>query len=93
MEFNLSFQDVLEQLFSKEGKVYFIGEKFDSSVALGLHKDSYVTYFIRTCGCVIFYDSIMPLTKGLYTQKYACVSKEDFEKGVHNEKVQCGPES
>ena len=93
MEFNFSFQEMLERLFSEGGKVYFIGEKFDSSVALGLHKDGYITYFIRTCGCVLFYDSIMPLTKGLYTQKYACVSKEDFEKGVHNEKVQCGPES
>ena len=93
MEFNLSFQEVLERLFSGGGKVYFIGEKFDSSVALGLHKDGYITYCIRTCECVLFYDSIMPLTKGLYTQKYACVSKEDFEKGVHNEKVQCGPES
>lgn len=93
MEFNLSFQDVLEWLFNEEDKVYFVGEKFDSSVALGLHKDGYITYFIHTYGCVLFYDSIMPLTKGLYTQKYACISKEDFEKGVHNEKVQRGPES
>lgn len=93
MEFNIDFQDVLGRLFNREGKAYFIGEKFNSNVALGLHKDGYITYFIRTCGCVLFHDSIMPLTKGLYKQKYACVSKEDFEKGVHNEKVQRGPES
>lgn len=87
MEFNIDFQDVLGWLFNGEGQAYFVGEKFDSNVALGLHKDGYITYFIRTCDCILFYDSVMPLTKGLYTQKYACVSKEEFEKGVHNEKV------
>ena len=87
MEFDIDFRDVLGWLFNGGDKAYSIGEKFNSNVALGLHKDGYITYFIRTCGCVLFYDSIMPLTKGLYTQKYACVSKEEFEKGVHDEKV------
>lgn len=46
MEFNIDFRDVLGWLFNEEGKAYFIGEKFDSNVALGLHKDGYITYFV-----------------------------------------------
>lgn len=87
MEFNIDFRDVLGWLLNGEDKAYFIGEKFYSGVALGLHKDGYITCFIRTCEGVLSCDSAMLLTKGMYTQKYAYVSKEEFEKGVHNEKV------